>query len=70
MLHSNQFRVNEVWIIFKLNDAPVLTDLDGEFNVYALMDAASCYIFDSGFVPVEAKELSRLESERMLLTVH
>jgi len=66
VLQSNQFRVNEVWIIFKLNDAPVLTDLDGEFNVYALMDAASCYILDSGFVPVEAKEISRLDSERML----
>jgi len=66
MLHPNQFQVNETWIIFKLNDAPVITDRDGDFNVFALMDAASCFILDTGFVPSESKELSQIEAARLL----
>ena len=27
MLHPNQFQVNEAWIIFKLNDAPIPSTL-------------------------------------------
>ncbi|WP_295587396.1 hypothetical protein [uncultured Lamprocystis sp.] len=66
MLHPNQCQVNETWIIFKLNDAPVVTDRDGDFNVFALMDAASCFILDTGFVPSESKELSETEAKRIL----
>lgn len=66
MLHPNQFQVNETWIIFKLNDAPVITDRDGDFNVFALMDAASCFILDTGFVSAESKELSETEARRIL----
>ena len=66
MLHPNQFQVNETWIIFKLNDAPVITDRDGDFNVFALMDAASCFILDTGFVPSASQELSETEAKRLL----
>lgn len=70
MFHASQFKVNQTWIFFKLNDAPVITDRDGDFNVFALMDAASCFILDSGFVSAEAQELSQTEARRILKKGH
>lgn len=66
MLHPNQYQVNETWIAFQLNDAPVITDKDGDFNVFALMDAASCFILGIGYVPTDSKEMSQTEAERLL----
>ena len=66
MLHPNQFQVNEAWIIFKLNDAPIYTERDGDFNFIALMDAASCFILSSAPVPTSAPEPSKLEAKRLL----
>ena len=66
VLHPNQFQVNEAWILFKLNDAPIVTDSDGDFNILALMDAASCFILSSGTVPVTSAEPSKLEAKRIL----
>ena len=66
MIAPNQFQVNEAWIVFKLNDAPVSTEEDGDFNVLALMDAASCYILGTEFVPAESTEPSQLEWRRIL----
>ena len=62
----SQFRVNEAWIAFKLNDAPVVTGADGDFNVLALMDAASCMILGTEFVRADSSEPSQLESKRLL----
>lgn len=66
MLHPNQFRVNEVWIAFKLNDAPIVTESDGDFNLVALMDAASCFILSTAPVPVSSAEPSQLDARRLL----
>jgi len=66
VLHPNQFEVNEAWIAFQLNDAPVRTEQDGEFNCIALMDAASCFIFDMVMVPTGKSEPSKLEVSRLL----
>lgn len=52
--------------MFKLNDAPIQTEADGDFNVIALMDAASGYILASEFVPVSSKEPSKLSARRLL----
>ena len=56
MLHPNQFQVDEAWIAFRLNDVPVTTEEDGSFNIYALMDAASCFIFGAELVALRNKE--------------
>lgn len=56
MLHPNQFQPDEAWIVFRLNDEPMRTEEDGSFNVVALMDAASCFIFGAEFVAVEKTE--------------
>ena len=66
MLHPSQFQVNEAWIAFKLNDAPIQTKLDGAFNFVALMDAASCFILSSAPVPTTATEPSKTEAMRLL----
>ena len=66
MLHPNQFQVNEAWIVFQLNDAPVGTKQDGAFNCIALMDAGSCFIFDMVMVPTRKPEPSKLEVRRLL----
>lgn len=65
-LKPSHFQVNEAWIAFKLNDAPVSTEADGDFNVIALMDAAGCFILSTEFVRANSAELSQLESERLL----
>jgi hypothetical protein len=70
MLHPDQFEVNQSWIAFKLNDEPVHTEEDGDFDVIALMDAASGFILSS--VPVSAMraEPTELESRRLLKDGH
>ena len=66
MLHPNQFQVNQAWILFKLNDAPIVTGSDGDFNLFALMDAASCFILSSVPVPATQVEPSKMEAKRLL----
>jgi hypothetical protein len=70
MLHPNQFQVNEAWIAFQLNDAPICTEADGAFNCLALMDAASCFILATVFVPANVKALSKIEAKRLLKGGH
>ncbi len=61
MLHPSQFEINATWIAFKLNDAPIETAADGDFELIAIMDAASCFILSSGLVPAgQAMEVKRL----------
>ncbi len=66
MLHPSQFQVNEAWIAFQLNHAPIRTERDGSFNSVALMDAASCFLFGMVMVPMHETEPSTLEVKRLL----
>lgn len=66
MLHPQQFEVNEAWIAFRLNVMPVRTERDGDFNCLALMDAASCFILGSPFIPVTAPEPTRAQFRSLL----
>ena len=66
MIHPKQFEVNEAWIAFRLNNAPIRTERDGDFNCIALMDAASCFILGSEFIPVTAEEPTQVEFRRLL----
>jgi hypothetical protein len=66
MLHPKQFEVNEAWIAFRLNNSPVRTELDGDFNCIALMDAASCFILGCEFIAASAAEPTQVQSRRML----
>ena len=66
MLHPNQFHINEGWIAFRMNAAPIRTASEGDFNFIALMDAASCFILSFALVPASAAEPSRMEAKRLL----
>lgn len=66
MLHPKQFEVNETWIAFRLNTAPIRTERDGDFNCIALMDAASCFILSLKLIPSGAAEPTRTQFRRLL----
>ena len=66
MLHPNQLYVNEAWMVFKLNDAPISTESDGDFNLVALMDAASCFMLSTTTLAANSTELSQFEAKRLL----
>ncbi len=65
MLDPSQFKVNEAWVAFQLNDAPICTEQDGNFNCVALMDAASGFILGTAFVPASDSEPSVFEARRL-----
>ena len=58
MLHPSQFELHSAWIAFQLNDQTISTQLDGDFNLIALMDAASCFILGSASIAASAGEPS------------
>ncbi len=66
MLQPDQFHVNEAWIAFKLNDAPISTELDGDFNLLALMDVASCFMLGTTTLSAGSAQLSQLEAKLLL----
>ena len=66
MFHPNQFTVNEAWLVFRLNEMPIRTELEGDFNVIALMDAASCFILGNTFAPVIEAEPSKMAVRRLI----
>ena len=70
MLHPNQLEVNDAWIGFRLNDAPIVTERDGDFDCLALMDAASCYIVGMETYSARATGPSKPESRHLLQQGH
>jgi hypothetical protein len=66
MIHPNQFKVNEAWLVFILNDEPIHTKLDGDVSFYVLMDAASCFILSSVPVAAIVAEPTQMESRQLL----
>jgi hypothetical protein len=68
VLHPNQFQINEAWIAFQLNDAPIETIKDGSFNCIAFMDASSCLILGNVFVATAASAPSPTDLQRLLKT--
>jgi hypothetical protein len=70
VLHPSQFKVNEAWIAFKLNDEAIHTEQDGDFDFLALMDASSCFILTAMPVPAGQAEPTQLESKRLLKEGH
>jgi len=43
MITPDQFRVNEAWIAVRINEEFLLVQ-DEPYDIYVLMDAASCYV--------------------------
>jgi hypothetical protein len=66
MLHPDHFTVNEAWLVFRLNEAPISTDGEGDFNCIALMDAASCFILSIASISVGEFEPSTIAVRRLM----
>ena len=66
MLHPNRFKVNEAWLVFKLNEMPIRTEREGDFNCIVLMDAASCFILGNTFAPAGKAEPSKMAVRRLI----
>ena len=65
MMDPDEFEQDEAWVVFQLNDSPVVTREDGDFNCIALMDAASGFIFETAMVPLPAAGPSPFEVRRL-----
>jgi hypothetical protein len=65
-LTPEQFEQDQAWIAFRLNDLPIETEEDGNFNVIGLMDASSLFLLTAEFIPQSASEASEEEAERLL----
>ena len=65
-IHPEEYAQNEAWLLFQLNDAPVHTEADGDFNVMVIMDVATGLILGMEFVGVLEEELSEFESRKLL----
>lgn len=57
---------NEAWLLFRLNEAPVQTEKDGDFNALAIMEIASGTILGVEMVATSEQEISELQSRRLL----
>jgi len=66
MLHPNQFSPHSAWVAFQLNDRTISTQIEGDFNLLALMDAASCFILGTMSIPVGTGGPSQLDVKRLL----
>ena len=66
----NQFAENEAWIAFKLNTSPILTERDGDFHCFALMDAASGYLLGTAFVSVLAASIPADAAAELMEAAH
>ena len=69
-IDPHEYNWNEAWLLFRLNDAPVCTESDGDFNVMAIMDVGTGLILGMEFVGVLQEELSEFESSRLLKNPH
>jgi hypothetical protein len=68
MRHPRDYTVNETWIVFRLNEAPVMTEQDGDFDIVCLMDAASCHVLGSAFFDAGTAEIPAPAAEDLLET--
>lgn len=57
---------DEAWILFRLNDAPVVTRADGDFHIYAIMDVATGLIHAMEFSPSNSDEPSEFAARKLL----
>ena len=64
-MNPSQFSVNEAWIFFQLNYQPIPTEMDGDIDCFALMDAASLFILSSTFVKTGSLDSSNDEISQL-----
>jgi hypothetical protein len=66
MLSPKQFELNEAWVLFRLNKSPIRTDVDGNFDCIAFMDAASGFLCCAELMCVEEPEAWKAQARHLL----
>lgn len=66
MRHPRDYTVHEAWIFFRLSPLPLRIAGEGAFDVMAVMDAASCYMMGSEFIPSGVVELPETVVEKLV----
>lgn len=65
-INPGEFTRNEAWLLFQLNDAPMQTESDGDFNAMAIMEVATGMILGMELVRVAGPEISEFQSTKLL----
>lgn len=65
-MDPGKFKQNEAWLLFRLNDGPIPTMADGDFNAFAIMEITTGMIFGMEMVGVSEDEISEIRSRRLL----
>ena len=65
-IEPSDFAHNEAWLLFQLNEAPVMTEADGDFNAVAIMEVVSGMIFGMELVQVSLPGLPEFLSRKLL----
>lgn len=66
MVAKQQHQPDEAWIVFRLNSAPIRTRRDGDFDCFALMDAATLPIHSMEMVPASSTGPTRSQAGALL----
>ena len=64
-MQPKDFRVNEAWLAFRANRAPLRTP-EGAFDVFVLMDAASMFILGHALAVVGAEAPNEEDAAALL----
>jgi hypothetical protein len=68
MLSPSHFKVDEAWVLFRLNKSPVRSRDEGDFDVVTLMDAASGCELWRELLPLAARGSWDAQARRLLET--
>lgn len=66
-IEPSDFAHNEAWLLFQLNEAPVMTEADGDFNALAIMEVATGMILGFELVQLSMPGLPEFLSRKLLV---
>jgi hypothetical protein len=65
-IEPSDYAQNEAWLLFQLNEEPVQTEVDGEFNAMAIMEVATGIILGLELVQDGLPGMPEFLSRRLL----
>lgn len=65
-IEPSDFAHHEAWLLFQLNEAPVMTETDGDLNAMAIMEVATGMIFGMELAQVSMPGLPEFLSRKLL----
>ena len=65
-IDPEEYAPNEAWLLFLLNDVPIRTEADGDFNALAIMDVATGLILGMELIGLSEDEPPEFASRKLL----